>query len=197
MRSSLRRGLLAAYLSLCAPIAGQAAEFSIFDLMNSLSQVKESRASFVEEKHLAALTEPLRSRGDLDYRAPAHLVKRTVAPIEETIEVDGSQLSIARPSEGKRQSLSLDSYPDIKVFVVAIRATLAGDLDTLRQSYEVGFSGTAQAWELTLVPRSRRVREFLRVVLISGTGQQMTRMEMIEGSGDTSLMTIQTSSGAR
>ena len=193
----LRRALLATGLVLCLPVGGQSAEFSILDLMHSLAQVKESRATFVEEKHLAALTEPLLLHGDLDYRAPAHLVKRTVAPIEETIEVDGSQLSIGKPGEGMRQSLSLDAYPEIKIFVAAIRATLAGDLDTLRDYYEVGFSGTPQAWELTLVPRSRRVREFLRVVRISGTAQQMTSVEMIEGSGDTSLMTITTSSGTR
>jgi hypothetical protein len=192
MRLFLQRGLLAACLSLCASVPGHAEEFSIFDLMRTLAQVKESRATFVEEKHLAALTEPLLLRGDLNYRAPAHLVKRTVAPIEETIEVDGAQLSIAKPGEGMRQSLSLDAYPEIKIFVAAIRATLAGDLDTLRDYYEVGFSGSRPAWELTLVPRSRRVREFLRVVRISGVEERMTGVEMIEGSGDTSRMTIQT-----
>jgi hypothetical protein len=192
MMRALHRGFLVVCLSLCLSFPGHAEEFGVADLMHMLAQVKESRATFVEEKRLAALTEPLILRGDLEYRAPAHLMKRTVAPIQESLEVDGSQLSVTKPGEGMNQTLSLDTYPEIKIMVAAIRGTLAGDIDTLREYYEVGFSGSRPAWELTLVPRSKRVREFLRVVRISGAEQRMTSMEMIEGSGDTTLMTIQT-----
>jgi hypothetical protein len=175
------------------PSVGHAQEFGITQLMQLLTQVKERHATFTEEKRLAALTEPLVASGDLDYRAPSYLRKRTLTPVqaEETIEVDGNQLQLIKPADKINQSLSLDSYPEIKIMVAAIRGSLSGDIATLREFYEVGFSGTRAEWELTLVPRSKRVREFLRVINIGGKDDRLYRVETVEGSGDSSLMTVQ------
>lgn len=190
MRTRLITSLALFGLVVAGIVPAKADDFGILDLMRGLAKTRERRASFVEEKHLAALTEPLISRGDLDYWAPAHLVKHTIAPVEERLEVEGSRLTIDRPSEGEHRSLSLDTQPEIKTFVEAIRSTLAGDLPTLREYYDVGFLGSRAQWQLTLVPRSQRARDFLRVVRIEGTDDRLSRVEFSERSGDSSTMTI-------
>jgi len=137
----------------------RAAEPSIASLMTALAGVRESRAAFVEEKALAALTSPLVSRGTLLYAAPSRLEKRTEAPFAERVAVDGDRLTYERPAEGVSRTLSLDQTPELRGLVEAVRGTLAGDLAALRRHYSVGYEGTPDAWRLTLVPVDAKVRE--------------------------------------
>jgi len=163
--------------------------------MGTLSAVKESRASFREEKSLAALATPLVSEGTLLYAAPAHLEKHTTAPTQEDLVVDGDQLTIRKPSENLNRTLRLEQQPQIRALVESIRSTLAGDLRTLRRYYSVGLDGSPEHWRLTLVPLDSGTREFLKLVRIDGSGHDLVGVETVEPNGDTSHMTIRPSPG--
>ena len=171
-----------------------AADISIGSLMTMMSQVRESRAVFREEKTMAALNAPLESQGTLHYVAPAKLEKHTTAPNEELLAVDGDQLTLAKPAEKMRQTLRLDQQPEIRAFVESIRGTLAGDLPTLERYYSVGLDGTSDKWRLTLVPLSSRARDYLKVIRIEGSGPAIRRFESVEAGGDSSSMTIEPAS---
>jgi hypothetical protein len=163
--------------------------------MGKLSAVKESRASFREEKSLAALATPLVSEGTLRYVAPAHLEKHTTAPTREDLVVDGDKLTIRKPSENLDRTLRLEQQPQIRALVESIRSTLAGDLQTLRRYYSVGLDGSPERWRLTLVPLDAGTREFLKFVRIDGSGHDLVSVETVEPNGDTSHMTIRPSPG--
>jgi outer membrane lipoprotein-sorting protein len=169
------------------------ADIAIDELMAMLAQVRESSATFTEERTGPAFTMPLTSRGTLHFVAPARIEKRTTEPKEERLIVDGDRITLERPSENARRSLGVDEAPEIRTLVEAIRGTLTGNIESLRRYYSVGLEGEREKWRLTLVPNSPRVRQFLRAIRIEGTGSDIRIIETLETSGDVSRMTTETS----
>lgn len=159
--------------------------------MAALAGVRTSAASFVEAKELAALDAPLVSRGTLRWTAPSRLERRTTEPVQEILTVEGDRLTFEKPSERLRRTLSLDRAPELRGLIEAVRATLAGDLRSLRRYYSVGLEGTTDAWRLTLVPTDRATRDVLEVVRIDGADAAITQVETVEASGDVTRMTIE------
>lgn len=164
--------------------------------MASLAGVRESSATFREEKAMAALSSPIESRGRLVWRAPDHLEKRTEAPVAEDIVVDGPRLTYAKPSENLRRTLSLEGAPELRGLVEAVRGVLAGDVATLRRYYSVGLEDRpGGGWRLTLVPVEKAVKGFVKVVRVDGAGAQVRRVETVEPDGDTTTMLIEPAPG--
>jgi outer membrane lipoprotein-sorting protein len=175
------------------PAAAQPSSPPIDELMRRLAAVPASRASFTEEKTIAALTEPVRSEGWLAYRRPDHLEKTTTGPNRESLMVDGDRLSIIADDQQPR-IIELDSEPSLRALVDAVRGTLSGDLATLRQSYDVAMQGTMEAWRLILTPRDQSLKQLLRQVTVDGAGTELRAVRIVQANGDQSLMTIRPAS---
>ncbi len=158
-------------------------------LMQALATVKSAQARFVEYKTLSILTQPLESSGTLAWRAPDRVEKRTLKPRVESLVLEGNQLTIEIAGK-PRQVLGAGDQPIVWAFVESIRSTLAGDLPTLEKYYRVRLEGRAARWTLILVPLSDRMRGFIAEIRIGGSAQRMHTVEVIEASGDRSLMRI-------
>jgi outer membrane lipoprotein-sorting protein len=172
---------------LVLPLAAQAPD-PLAAVMAALRAVPESRASFVEEKEVPELDRPIVSRGTLAWRAPDRLEKRTLEPAPEVFLVEGDRLTLERPQRGLRETIALDTAPEIRPLVEALRSTLAGDIATLRQHHEVSFSGTTAQWRITLVPRSLRLRGAVQRITLEGRGGFLALVETQGNDGRTRLM---------
>ena len=173
----------------CDLAAAYATEpFTAKQLMQSLSENKASRADFVEKKYLAALDRPLESSGELIYVAPARLEKRTIKPKPELLIVDGGTLTIVR--NGARRSIALASFPEVAVFTQSIRATLAGDLETLSRDYRVEVDGSAALWRLTLLPSDPKIAALVSRVTVTGRDKRIDAIEVLQADGNRSVTTI-------
>ena len=75
-------------------------------------------------------------------------------------------------------------------FVEAIRASLAGDVATLRRFYHVKLEGTREQWILTLRPLDHQAAEYLTSIRLNGDGNRLTAVEIQETGGDHSVMKI-------
>jgi hypothetical protein len=160
------------------------AETALEALMRRFAAVRTSRATFTEEKAIPELELPLPSRGTLSWQAPDRLEKHTTTPIEEILRVEGDRLTLERPQQDVRQTLSLDRSPEIRPLVEAIRATLAGDLATLRRHYAVAFEGDpADAWRMVLTPLSPRVLAAVQHITLAGRGAAILSVESQQGGG--------------
>ena len=85
----------------------------------------------------------------------------------------------------------LDAVPGmVEALVESVRATLAGDRAQLERHYRVQFSGRRDTWRLHLVPRSTQVRAHVESITVSGAAARAQRIEVLESSGDRSVMTI-------
>ncbi len=186
-----RRGtLLGLLLLVAARAAAQPAPTApLDDLMRRLAAVPESRASFVEEKTVAALAQPVRSQGWLAYRRPGYLEKATTGPVPENLLVDGDRLSLLLQGQQPRL-IDLNAEPALAALVDAVRGTLSGDLPTLRRSYAVAMQGDLGAWRLTLTPLRPPLTDMLRGVTVEGAGTALRSVLTVQANGDRSVMTI-------
>lgn len=169
-------------------LSAHAAELEVSELMNILSSVKKSEASFTETRHIAMLEAPLVLSGTLSYNHPDKIEKKVTAPYDERLSVEGNKLTYE--SKGKPKALMLDQQPTLRAFVEGIRATRSGDLSTLERFYQVDLTGSAGAWTLTLKPNDAAVRKQVKAIVMSGQNERILQVEVLETGGDRSIMVI-------
>ncbi len=180
-----RRTLL--LLLLASPAHAEALDVPA--LMARLAAVPERRATFREEKRIAALTTPLISTGTLLYRRPARLEKRTDWPEREQLIVDGAQVVLTLGDEPPRV-IPLGAAPGLAAVIDAFRAPLAGDLPALQRAFRVAGSGTPDAWRLDLMPADPAVSRLLHHVTVAGVGSAVQRITIEQANGDTQAITV-------
>lgn len=161
--------------------------------MAALAAVPERRATFQETRRFAALDQPLISTGRLLYRRPATLEKTTDWPQPESLVIDGSRLVLTAGNEPPRV-LDLNSQPELRTLVDAIRGPLTGDLPALRRAFTVTATGTTADWTLDLVPLDPRAARLLRRAQVSGHGNEVGAVLLVQANGDEQRMTIRPAS---
>jgi hypothetical protein len=167
-----------------------AATWSLPELMRSLAQIKSSKATFVERKHLSMLKTPLSFSGTLEYQAPDQLVKHTLLPKPEKMTLNHDKLVVQSGDASASRTLSLQEYPSIWAFVESIRSTLAGDIETLNRFYDVSLKGQEKQWQLILRPADSKIKSLVNEILIKGSFDQINTIEIREAGGDYSVMSI-------
>ena len=181
------RGLLA-LLAVLLPLHAAAAEFGIDPLMRLLSANAARRVSFVEQKFIAMLDEPIESRGEMRYTPPDRLLRETRLPRPETMLLDGDRLTLTR--DGRSMELQLRDYPRAAVFIDSIRNTLAGDRAALERNFLLSMVGGRSTWSLDLLPRDGKLAELVLRIHIEGAHGQVRSIEIHQGDGDRSLMRL-------
>ena len=81
---------------LVAPLASAVSALDLPELMKNLSAQKEGRARFVEQKTLSVLSTPIESRGELTFKSPDFLQKKTTQPIQETLTIERDRVILNR-----------------------------------------------------------------------------------------------------
>ncbi len=184
----MRRLRLLLCALLIAPLASAVSAIDLPELMKNLSTQKEGRARFVEQKTLGVLSTPIESRGELSFKAPDFLQKKTTQPIQETLTVERDRVILNRG--GKEQVIQLDTQPEMRAFIDSLRATLSGDLPTLKKSFQVKLSGPANKWTLSLRPLSANLQRILVEVSIQGRNSEIMYVETSMLNGDRTFLTL-------
>lgn len=158
--------------------------FGLKDLESQLQSTAVVRGHFIQEKFLRALPQPLTSRGAFTLATGQGLLWRASSPIKLDMRItpqgiarlgpDNAWQAMPGHSGGSRES---------KLFL----AVLAGDTQGLQQNFEIAISGNAQAWQLTLTPRSTLLQQIFERIHITG-GALVDRIELFETQGDRSVL---------
>jgi len=157
--------------------------------MSRLAAAPPRRASFTEDKRLAALEQPLHSAGTFAYSRPDHLEKITTSPTPERLVVDGARLTATAGSNAPRV-VDLGGQPAALALVDTIRGVLTGNLALLRRSYDVTAAGTPSAWHLVLRPSEPAMARLVREVRIDGVGADVRSIDTVQANGDADRLTI-------
>ena len=173
---------------LMAPLASAVGALDLPELMKNLGAQKEGRARFVEQKTLSVLSTPIESRGELTFKSPDFLQKKTTQPIQETLTVERDRVILNRG--GKEQVIQLDAQPEMRAFIDSLRATLSGDLPTLKKSFQVKLSGPANKWTLSLRPLSANLQRILVEVSIQGRNSEILHIETSMLNGDRTFLSL-------
>lgn len=168
---------------------GHAAAFDIDQLMQGLAQIRTGQAGFVETKYIAMLDKPVESSGELFYKAPGRLEKRTLKPKPETMILDNGLLVIERGRQ--KHSLQVQDYPELAAIIDSIRGTLAGDRKALERNYRLSLEGGVERWTLQLLPVDEKMQAIIKRISITGAYHAVSGIEINRADGDRSLMLIE------
>lgn len=188
MISGAEPGRRAVLLGLLALTAQAAQPWGLEQLMASLAQTRQATASFTERETSPLLSGPIIATGTLTYVAPGYVRKQTSTPTPSIFTLQDGQITLTQ--SGATRTFALDEDPRIAGLIEAIRGTLAGDLPALQRFYTITLSGTAQNWQLVLLPGDAALARFIRSVTISGTGGKVTIIDTLSTDGAESRMSI-------
>lgn len=166
----------------------QGADWNIPKLMSLLAQNKGGHATYTEKKYISILDMPLISTGELIFKAPDHLEKRTITPKPESFVLDGETITITHGQQ--KHVIQLQDYPRIAAFIESIRGTLAGDQIALERSYRLNLAGTPKKWKLTLLPIDQQLTDIINNIQVQGEQGLVRTIEINQVDGDYSVMTI-------
>lgn len=181
--------LLLACTTILVTSNATASEWNIEQLMQNLALGHHEHASFTEKKSMAMLDKPVESSGELFYKAPDYLEKRTLKPKSESMIINGNALIVERGH--KKYRLQLQSYPELAAFIDSVRGTLSGNIKALQRNYQLSLEGTEASWTLQLSPLDKKMQAILKCMYITGMHDQVHGIEIIQADGDSSLMTIE------
>jgi len=187
-RGSLSRRAILTLLLTAGGWAQAQSTFGVEQLFTLMAGQKRLTTTFTEQKFIKGLDAPIESSGELQFEAPSHMVKRTLAPKPETLTLDGGQATVER---GRQQrTVALEDHPEIAVHVEGLRACLAGDLEALLRIYRVSLSGTAAQWKMTLVPRDAQAAAQVQAITLGGEQADIRSVQVLLSDGDSSLTHI-------
>lgn len=171
------------------PLCSAHAADELDRLMATLAASPGGTVRFVERRHMAMLDAPLVSRGEMQYRAPDWLERRTLTPRPERLLLDKDTLTLER--DKRRITMPVNQRPEVEAFVASVRSTLQGDRATLERHFRLSLSSTPTRWTLALVPRESRLLGIVKRVDISGVGALVDRIDYDQADGDRTEMRLE------
>ena len=172
-----------------------AVTFDMSELMALLAKKRSGEASFVEQRFVKGLDQPLRSSGTLSFVAPDRFTRSTLEPRAESVSVEGNNVTMKRG--GRSRSLTLDAAPEAAAIVDAIRGTMTGNTAALQRNFRPAFGGNAEQWVLDLTPLDVALYNQVRIVRIMGRHSDVLSVEVQLADGDGSVMSITPEPAAR
>ncbi|MDD9852271.1 MAG: outer membrane lipoprotein carrier protein LolA [Gammaproteobacteria bacterium] len=185
--------------ALCAAALGTpAAADGAWDLpalMKELGGIRLIDAAFTEQKQAEFLSGgEFAVSGEMHFKAPHTLRRIVTKPYRESIIIDESTVIIKRMDSknetDKVRFIEIDSHPSIRLFIDSMRATMAGDLATVLEIYEVELSGDRGEWSLRLVPQRKALKKFINAVDVTGSANRISTLLVHEDDGTRSLITL-------
>lgn len=183
-RSLFRQALLALCLALATVSSAQA-----FDLAQLTQQLREPaviRGQFVQHKQLRALPQPLVSRGQFVLARKHGLLWLLQEPLQQDYRISGSGIAQRTPSGWEPTDQQPAAARQNQLFL----AVLGGDAEALQRDFQLELLGTAEAWTLTLIPRSKLLQQIFSAIHIQG-GATAQRIELLETQGDSTLLLLE------
>lgn len=172
-------------LSLPASAAG----WTLDQLMASLAQTRTAKAKFHEIKYLDVLESSVESFGELHYVAPDKLVKRTVKPRPELMQLEGDTLTLERGK--KKFTMQVQEAPELAALIESMRGTLAGDRAALERNFTVALKGNRERWTLSMTPIHMKALQVIRNIEVSGTRGEVKEIEVLQSNGDRSITAVE------
>ncbi|MGR4040754.1 outer membrane lipoprotein carrier protein LolA [Pseudomonas sp. 910_21] len=173
-------------------VPGLAQAFDLQQLSDQLSRPEVIHGRFIQEKHLRALPQPLTSKGHFVLAKNHGLLWLLQTPLQQDYRITAQ--GIARRDAGGWQMLPGKSAgaEQNRLFL----AVLQGDSSGLQRDFELKLQGSAQNWQLQLIPRSLLLKQIFNQINIDG-GELVQRIELLEAQGDRTLLIMQDSSSAQ
>jgi Outer membrane lipoprotein carrier protein LolA-like len=171
-------------------LGAPAASCELTDVLKARAAIAKSEATYAEERHVHYLTEPVSASGRLRYQSPDHLEMIVERPKAETFTYQDGVLSIEGDAAASGKDISVDSEILLSTLFSALVGTLSGDEATLHSKFDLFFTDTDCAWQLTLVPKAERARARVEGIDLKGTKGTIKEIILKLKNGDRSVLAI-------
>lgn len=189
MRSSFFLALAAAPLLIgAAPVA---------EIQSMLARPKILCGRFDQTKDLVGLKKPLASNGRFCVIAGEGVLWRSLQPFPSVLKLTRDEIV---QLQGDRVALRLDAKqePAVRMINSVLFAALAGDLERLKNLFDIDGGVRNGAWSVTLKPRTPALAKAVGTISLEG-GAYVRDVTIVEASGDRTKIifsAIQTGDGA-
>lgn len=160
-------------------------------LFARFARMQGLEVSFREEKHLALLALPLKSRGKLYFLRPGHLARVVEEPSPSRLTIGPERLRMQ--DGGEEEVLDLRRNAELGMFVTSLVRVFSGDEDALARFYRIEYAhdpADERGWTLSLEPREEPLDRMLRRLSLHGRGAAVLAIELLEPSGDRTRTTV-------
>ncbi|HEX5660239.1 MAG TPA: outer membrane lipoprotein carrier protein LolA [Polyangiales bacterium] len=154
-------------------------------VLAEFAQVEALSAKFHEEKTMSLLATPIRSDGTLHYQKPRKLVRHAN---KASMLLDGSKLSFGDAKNS--QTMDLSSQPALRVLIDTFVSVLGGDLAALERVATVRVEPQGAGYRIHVTPKDDKVKRLVKAMSFDGEGAKLTRMELLDANGDTTVTTF-------
>jgi hypothetical protein len=161
------------------------------ELFATFAKLPGLEAEYEEEKHLALLALPLKSKGRMLFLPPGYLARLVEAPEKSHVLITPEQVRI--DGRDGREIVDLKRSDRVRLFVTALVQVFAGNEPLLRKSFAVDYvvdPKSAAAWTLTLVPKEQVIEQMMKRLTMHGEGLAVTRIEVEDPNGDRTVTRV-------
>jgi len=182
---------LGAAISLSALLIGTpvASSTELSEILEIARVSPPARVAFREERHNPMFESPLLIEGFLEYLGPGVLGKVIESPFQEAFSIQAGEISMIRDGETRR--LPVKRSKALETMLSAFEALLSGDAEHLETVFDYEVSGELSDWTIDLQPKSRRIREHLSSLRLSGDDTGISKIFIDLSDGEWHIMNIQ------
>jgi len=173
---------LVAAVALAAEAPAPSESLTLDELLRHMATTRGVVAEFREVKVLALLDAPLETKGTLYFVPPDKLARVTTAPAATRLVLDGKRMRFE--DETGVNDVDLAENPVARQFADNLIVLWRGDRAALEAIYKLDFQADGARWTLALTPLGAPLDRFIRSLRLSGDGQTMHEMELVETDGD-------------
>jgi hypothetical protein len=180
------------------PLPSAPASASAPPLAEALLRVKRRlvpfevlQGRFEQEKRIAKIKRPLKSRGRFALLRGKGVLWRTEAPIQSLLTLTANAMSVVQNNQTV-VSVSLTEQPALRWLGQTVFAVFMTDLEQLGQSFtllEARVPEKPAPWSLSLEPRDAAVARLMRNILLTG-GEHIESIEIAEQNGDSTRIVL-------
>lgn len=168
-----------AILLLLLPLSVCWAADPLAEISARLLKTEITDGHFDQQKTLKFLTKPLLSSGTFTYHRRHGVIWRTLAPVSSTLLVNQQRLLTAHGEQVLPPAFG-------RVFT----ALFGGDLQVLREGFEIGGSNGNPAWMLHLQPKDAQLKKLITAIHLRGD-RELHAIDIQEANGSSTRITFE------
>jgi hypothetical protein len=147
--------------------------------------------AYTESRTSGLLQDPVIYTGRLAFDPDnGTLTKWVDEPRQARLTLTDTQLEI-QAGNGRARRLPLERQPELAVLLRGLRALLSGDAAALQAIFQADYlEGDDDTWVMQLRPLDPELAGELVLLELRGSGDELTQIDSLMGSGDRQSMTI-------
>lgn len=152
------------------------------EVCKNISSHKITKGSFVQTKVIRKIKREIKSSGTFVIAGEEGLLWNTLKPVKSSMAITKGGI-LQTNAKGKRTIVSSGENATFAQFSSLITSLFNGDVESLDKNFEIEFIGSAESWNVNLVPKDSSVKGFIESIEMAGN-KTIDSMVLNEASGD-------------